>query len=170
MLQHVVKSAYRNLVRHPGFSAINIAGLTLGVTACMLIGLFVWHEYQYDKNIPGGERVYRVYVEYTSSEGTQTMAVAPPMMATALQQHFPEVEHTARVMMTAEYKMLFEAGKRSCTKTRASLSMLLFSKSSRFLLPMVRLRMHWMRQLRSYYPKHWPSAILERQTPWAGNC
>src|SRR3982751_5929346 len=105
MLNNFFKVAFRNMTRHLSFSFINIAGLTLGLTACLLIGLFVWDEHQYDKNIPDGEQIYRVYDEYTNNEGTQTMAVTSPMIATTLQQDFPEVEQTARVMMTAEYKM-----------------------------------------------------------------
>jgi len=111
MLKNFFKTAFRNITRHKGFSFINIAGLALGLTACILIGLFVWDEHQYDKNITDGEQVYRVYEEYTNTEGTQMMAVTPPMFSTALDREFPEVEKTARVMMMAEYKTLFEAGK-----------------------------------------------------------
>ncbi|HEX5153771.1 MAG TPA: ABC transporter permease [Parafilimonas sp.] len=111
MFNNFFKTAFRNITRHKGFSFINIAGLTLGLTACILIGLFVWDEHQYDKNIKDGEQVYRVYDEYTNTEGTQMMAVTPPMFATTLDRDFPEVEKTARVMMMAEYKTLFEAGK-----------------------------------------------------------
>jgi len=111
MFKNFFKIAFRNITRHKGFSFINIAGLTFGLTACILIGLFVWDEKQYDKFLPGGEQVYRVYSEYTNSEGTEEMAVTPPMFTTVLQQDFPGVEKTARVMMMAEYKMLFEAGK-----------------------------------------------------------
>jgi len=111
MFKNFFKTAFRNITRHKGFSFINIAGLTLGLTACILIGLFVWDEHQYDKNIKDGEQVYRVYEEYTNTEGTQMMAVTPPMFANALDRDFPEVEKTARVMMMAEYKTLFEAGK-----------------------------------------------------------
>ena len=103
MIRNFFKVAFRNIARHKGFSFINIAGLTLGLTACILIGLFVWDENQYDKFLPGGEKVYRIYTEYTNYEGTQMMAVAPPMFATILLQDFPEVEQTARVMMQAEY-------------------------------------------------------------------
>ena len=46
--------------------------------------------------------------EYTNTEGTQTMAVTPPMIATSLQKDFPEVETTTRVMMMAANKTLFE--------------------------------------------------------------
>src|SRR4030095_11783481 len=111
MLQNFLKIAFRNITRHKGFSFINIAGLTLGLTACILIGLFVWDENQYDKFLPGGDQVYRIYSAYTNNEETGERAVAPPMFATTLRQDFPEVEQTARAMMTAEYKALFEAGK-----------------------------------------------------------
>lgn len=104
------KTAFRNITKHKGFSFINIAGLTLGLTACILIGLFVWDENQYDKFLPDAEQVYRVYEEYTNHDGTQTLAVTAPMYATTLQQDFPEVEQTARVLMLPETKTLFEAG------------------------------------------------------------
>src|SRR5258705_8599196 len=103
MIKNYFKTAFRNLWRHRSFSFINIAGLTLGLTACILIGLFVWDENQYDKFITGGDQVYRVYEEYSNSNGTQTLAVTAPMFATSLEQDFPEVEKTARVMMMAEY-------------------------------------------------------------------
>jgi len=111
MLKNYFKVAFRNISRHKSFSFINIAGLTLGITACILIGLFVWHERQYDKFIPGGQQVYRIYSEYTNNEGVQNMAVTPPMFATTLDKDFPEVEKTTRVMMMAVHKTLFEAGK-----------------------------------------------------------
>jgi putative ABC transport system permease protein len=110
MLKNFFKVAIRNLVRHKGFSFLNIAGLALGLTTCILIGLFVWDENQFDKFLPGSDRVYRIYNEHTDTEGTENMAVTPPMYATTLRHDFPEVEQTARVMMSAEYKMLFEKG------------------------------------------------------------
>ncbi|MCW3120080.1 MAG: hypothetical protein JWM28_4162 [Chitinophagaceae bacterium] len=111
MFRNFIKVAFRNITRHKGFSVINIAGLTLGLSACLLIGLFIWDEKQYDQFLPGGDQVYRIYNEYTDNEGSQNMALTAPMYAPVLQQDFPEVEQTARVMMTARYKILFEAGK-----------------------------------------------------------
>jgi putative ABC transport system permease protein len=110
MFTNFFKIAFRNLTRHKGFSFINIAGLTLGLTACILIGLFVWDENQYDKFLPGGDQVYRVYNHYTNNEGSDDRAVAPPMFATTLQQDFPEVQQTARILMQPENKTLFENG------------------------------------------------------------
>ncbi|MDQ4139034.1 MAG: ABC transporter permease, partial [Bacteroidota bacterium] len=116
MLRNYLKTAIRNLLRHKVFSFINIAGLTLGLTACLLIGLFVWDENQFDRFIPAGDRVYRVYYEVTGKEGTNHIATTPPMFAPALQQ-FPEVEQTLRILnnpsktlVEARDKQLYEAG------------------------------------------------------------
>ena len=111
MFNNFFKTAFRNITRHKGFSFINIAGLTLGLTACILIGLFVWDEHQYDKFLSDSSQVYRVYDENTNSEGTQQLAVSPPMFAITLQRDFPEVEQTARVMQLPQTQTLFEAGK-----------------------------------------------------------
>src|SRR5215212_4740487 len=111
MFKNFIKVAFRSMARHKGFSLINIAGLTLGLTACLLIGLFVWDEKQYDRFLPEGDQVYRIYTVHTDNEGSQNMAVTSPVFATTLKQEFPEVGQTARVMMTARYKILFETPK-----------------------------------------------------------
>ncbi len=109
MLYNYLKIAIRNLLRHKGFMFINIAGLTLGLTACLLIGLFVHDEKQFDKFIPAGEQIYRIYVERTSNEGTEKSAGTPPMFATTLQQEYPEIDKTLRILRIPS-KDLFEAG------------------------------------------------------------
>ncbi|MFD3001912.1 ABC transporter permease [Pontibacter toksunensis] len=109
MFRNYFITAYRNILRHKVFSFINISGLSLGITACLLIGLFVYDEYRFDKFIPGGDRVYRVYYEITGDEGTDYIGTTPAMFATTLEQNFPEVENTLRVMELRS-KLLFEKG------------------------------------------------------------
>jgi putative ABC transport system permease protein len=107
MLENSFKSGLRHIARHKGFSFINIAGLTLGLTSCLLIGLFVRDEKQYDRFVPGAENIYRVY-QKADGDANNIIATAPPAFATALQQNFPEVEKTLRVM-SINSKELFEA-------------------------------------------------------------
>lgn len=109
MFRNYFVTAYRNILRHKVFSFINISGLALGITACLLIGLFVYDEYKFDQFIPGGDRVYRVYYEITGDEGTDYIGTTPAMFATTLEQNFPEVENTLRVMELRS-KLLFEKG------------------------------------------------------------
>jgi len=48
MLKNYFKIAFRNLWKHRVFSFINIMGLTVGMTACFLIFLYVRFELSYD--------------------------------------------------------------------------------------------------------------------------
>lgn len=101
------KTGLRNIARHKGFSFINIAGLSLGLTSCLLIGLFVRDEKQYDDFVPGAANVYRVY-QKAENDASNVIATAPPAFATALKQNFPETEQTLRVL-GIKSKVLFEA-------------------------------------------------------------
>lgn len=113
MFRNYFKTAYRNLFRHKGFTFINIAGLALGITACLLIGLFVYDELQYDKFLPEGEQVYRVYSDKSAKEAGEMVAPVPPMFATTLEQDFPEVEQAVRILMQQfDANNLVEAGEK----------------------------------------------------------
>jgi putative ABC transport system permease protein len=107
MLKNYLKTALRNLLRYKGFATINILSLSIGLTGCLVIGLFVWDELQYDKFVPGGENVYRAYITTESKDNTVTSANVPPMFATYLKQQFPEVESTMRILMSTG-KLLVE--------------------------------------------------------------
>jgi putative ABC transport system permease protein len=110
MTGNYAKSAFRALIKHRGFSILNIAGLTLGLAATILIALFVWDEHQYDKFLPGGEDVYRVYNSVTNNGASENVSVTPPAFAPTLQKEFPAVACATRVLNQPEYKKLFEAG------------------------------------------------------------
>jgi putative ABC transport system permease protein len=112
MFKNYLKTAFRNLLRYKGFALINIASLTIGIIGCMVIGLFVWDELQYDKSIPGGENVYRIYEERTDNNTITRAAVVPPAFATFLKQQYPEVDNTLRILMTGD-KYLIEVGEKS---------------------------------------------------------
>src|SRR5215218_8719505 len=100
MFKNYLKTAWRNLTRHKGFTLINVLGLTIGLTGCLVIGLFVWDEMQYDKNIPGGEHVYRVYDKWSNNGVNSVVAPVPPAYAPYLQNNYPEVANTVRILMT----------------------------------------------------------------------
>lgn len=102
-----IKQILRNLWKHKSFTLINLLGLTIGLTACLIIGLFVRDEVQYDKFIPDGENIYRVYYESNGEEGESTVASTPPIFSNTLKTEFPEVEQTLKVLNISG-KQLFE--------------------------------------------------------------
>jgi putative ABC transport system permease protein len=109
MFKNFLKISFRNLAKHKGFALINISGLTLGLASCLLIGLFVWDEKQYDKDIPDADEIYRVYIKTDRTEGISNSAGTSPMFAPTLKQEFPEVKESARIMQI-QSKSLFEQG------------------------------------------------------------
>ncbi|MCW3087623.1 MAG: FtsX-like permease family protein, partial [Sediminibacterium sp.] len=109
MLTNYWKIAVRNLTRHKGFASINIASLSIGIIGCLVIGVFVYDEWQYDKNIAGAENIYRIYNERKDNNATTYAACVAPVYASFLQQQYPEVDTTARILMSAD-KFLMEVG------------------------------------------------------------
>ncbi len=105
MLKNYFKTAMRNLLRYKGFSLINILGLSISITGCLVIGLFVLDEQKYDKFIKDGENIYRFYTRRTDVSPTTTTACVPPMFATHVQQ-YPEVETTTRILMTDDRRLI----------------------------------------------------------------
>ncbi|HEY0058296.1 MAG TPA: ABC transporter permease [Flavisolibacter sp.] len=112
MFRNYFKIAIRNLLRYKGFSFINILSLSIGIFGCLVIGLFVWDEQQYDKDIPGAENIYRIYNERKDNNGTTYAAPVQPAYTTFIQQQYPEVENVARILMSGD-KYLFEVGEKA---------------------------------------------------------
>lgn len=97
MLRNYFKVAWRYLVRYKEYTAINILGLAVGITCCVLIMLFVRSEWSYDKFHSKTDRLYRVW-EHEKYEGQDFINVATPIpMGPALQSSFAEVEAMCRV-------------------------------------------------------------------------
>ena len=82
MFKNYFKTALRNLLRYKGFSIINIASLTIGITGCLIIGLFVWDEWQYDQFIKDGNRIYRLYLQPSSNSAHNPQASSPHVFGT----------------------------------------------------------------------------------------
>jgi len=60
MVKSFLKTAWRNIVRHPVFAIINVLGLALGLCFCLVIFLVVRYEFSFDRFHPDGDRIYLV--------------------------------------------------------------------------------------------------------------
>jgi len=97
MFRNYFKVALRNLWRNRGFSALNIVGLALGVTAFLLIMNYIRFEHSFDDFLAGKERIYRVPMTVREKDGkVQTFAFTYPAVAAALKSNFPEIQETVR--------------------------------------------------------------------------
>jgi len=98
MLQNYLKVAFRNLWKNKLFSAANIFGLAIGMTACLLILQYVEWERSYDRFHENADRIYRVAMEsYEEGEAKQDFAFTFPAVAPHLLKDFPEVEQAVRL-------------------------------------------------------------------------
>ncbi len=66
MLKNYFKVALRNLRKNKLYSFVNIVGLTIGITCCILIGLYIAHEWSYDRFHKNADRIARVTMEYST--------------------------------------------------------------------------------------------------------
>ncbi|WP_020598870.1 ABC transporter permease [Spirosoma panaciterrae] len=98
MFRNYFKIAWRNLLRSPGLSTINIVGLSIGLAAVMFILLFVQDEVSYDRFHAHGDRLYRVVLNGTSPEGNEIANGATGLpQGPAFAAGMPEVTAFCRV-------------------------------------------------------------------------
>lgn len=98
MIRNYFKAAFRNLWRRKGFSAINIFGLAVGMTACLLISLYIRFELNYDAFNKKADRVYRLVTDVKTPTEVIHAAVTSAPMAPNIKADFPEVEAVARII------------------------------------------------------------------------
>ena len=92
MLKNYFKIAFRNLSRNKVFSAINIVGLSIGLTCCLLMVLYMQHELSYDKFHANSTRIARVIMEYNFSGEEPTKGnFTSTKVLPSLKRNFPEV-------------------------------------------------------------------------------
>lgn len=109
MFQNYFKIAWRNLQSNKLFSLINILGLAIGLTCCLLISLYLYHEWSYDTHHQKGDRLYQVgTISIQEGKEDRFSTTAAPLVP-AMQQEFPEVENTVRLMkLFQDDKTLFQ--------------------------------------------------------------
>jgi len=97
MFKNYFKIALRNLRRNKAFTAINIAGLALGIAACLLIVLFVQHQLSYDRYNKKADRIVRVVLKGKMQVGEIKESHVMPPVAATLKKDFPEIEEATRI-------------------------------------------------------------------------
>src|SRR6188768_1612959 len=98
MFKNYFKTAWRNLVKNKAFSLINILGLTIGITVCMMIFLFIMNEFSVDKFHKDGAHIYRVMRGFQRDGKTNAVSYLSGPYAPALLTDFKgQILHAVRV-------------------------------------------------------------------------
>ncbi len=98
MIVSYLKTALRNLMKHKGYSVINIIGLALGLTCAIVIMVWVQDEFSFDRFHQNGNTIYRVILETSSFSA----AVTSPPLGPRSQAELPEIVNTARFLRIPE--------------------------------------------------------------------
>ena len=97
MLSNYLTTALRNLLKHKGYSLINILGLAVGTGSCLLLLLVARWETSYDTFHPDADRLYKVVRSTRMPDGTLEYGFRTyGPLGPALEEDFPEVESAIR--------------------------------------------------------------------------
>ena len=100
MLKSYFLIAYRNLSNHKGYTLVNTVGMGMGICSVLLIALYVYHEFSYDRFHENHDRIFRVAVDRVYEDGrVRKLAPTSPPLARELEASIPEIEKAVRVFV-----------------------------------------------------------------------
>lgn len=110
MIRNYIVIAWRNLNKNKFSTIINILGLSVGLTCCLLMGLYLRYETSYDKFHQSGNQIFQVATNLqTRGAAKENWATTPTPMAATLKQEYPEILESARLLnLIGDDKLLFQ--------------------------------------------------------------
>ena len=97
MLRNYLKIAIRTIIQQKGYSFINIAGLTLGLSITLVIAFYVIDDLTFDRQHDDADKIFRVLTLENTGQGSMTYSItAGPLIPAAL-ENIPEVISATRV-------------------------------------------------------------------------
>ncbi|MEO8117165.1 MAG: RhuM family protein, partial [Bacteroidota bacterium] len=99
MWKNYFKTAFRNLRKNKLYTGINIFGLAIGLTACLLIGIYIMHELSYDSFNKNADRIVRVTMEYSNGGTVSTTATTGTKVGPQFTRTFPSIENYVRTFI-----------------------------------------------------------------------
>jgi putative ABC transport system permease protein len=99
MIKNYLKIALRNITRQKGYSAINIAGLAIGIAACLLILQYVSFELSYENFHENKDRIYRVQQDrYDNGKLSTQWAAGAYAVGNSFKDAIPEIEDYVKLV------------------------------------------------------------------------
>jgi len=108
VITNYFKVALRNILRHKGYSFINIIGLAVGMSCFILISLLVWDELSYDRFHLNADRIYRLTLDAQVGDKLFLTAKSSPPLARSLMADLPGVEAATRIRVVGDHSMRYE--------------------------------------------------------------
>ena len=111
MLTSFLKITLRNLYREKMYAVINIAGLSIAIACCLILGLYLRSELTYDRHNTKYKQIYRVVNEFNINSKLDTFAVTSVSLGPLLVEDYPEIKGFVRFMTGYEDLLLTHGDK-----------------------------------------------------------
>jgi putative ABC transport system permease protein len=97
MISNYFKIAWRSIWKHKAYSIINIVGLSIGLTACLIVATVVFDELSYDHQWTKRDNIYRILSASKGVKGKTLQSVSIASLGPTLKKDFPEVADYCRM-------------------------------------------------------------------------
>ncbi len=117
MFKNYIKTALRNIKKQKSFAVLNVLGLALGISATLLITIWIQAELSYDRFHANADRIYRITQSFLYDGDGLHQTQTPGILAKTLKDQCPEIESATRVRNFNE-GTLIRAGEKRIFETR----------------------------------------------------
>lgn len=97
MIRNYITTAIRNLLKHKGYSLVNVIGLALGLAGCILMLLYIRYETSYDDYNLKKDRMYRIEVNRLWNDRVIKSPTTPSAWGPVLLAEYPSIEISTRL-------------------------------------------------------------------------
>ncbi len=108
MLKNYLTIAWRSLMRDKLFAFLNIVGLAIGVTACLLIYIYVQDELSFDAHHTKKDRIYRIQAHYSFGDTQDDFGITPFPVVAALLNEYPDIESGVSLFQLGQTTLEYE--------------------------------------------------------------
>ena len=118
MFIYYFRNAARILISQKFYSFINIIGLSIGITACIIVMLYVQHDLSYDRYNKNAENIYRIEFSFPQEGVINHMAQSQALLGPTLKNENPEIKKLSRIFFSE--RSLVKAGDKNYYEDRIS--------------------------------------------------
>jgi hypothetical protein len=104
MMKNYWRMTWRNLKKHPGYTAINVIGLAVGLACCLVILTWCRSELSFDRFHADSDRLYLVFTKWNEGEYGKYL---PGPLAAHLKQSFPEIAEASVFSESSSLKVSY---------------------------------------------------------------
>ena len=106
MFKNYLKIAWRYMLRNKVYSTLNIAGLAAGMAVALLIGLWIYSQYAYDRFLPGYDQLYQVKLNFYHSGEINTQSGSTLPLIDEFKKNYPEVKYAAETDWGGQHSLV----------------------------------------------------------------